>query len=77
MPGLPAPRRFDTPHSTTIAAAEYDPDTEHLTVHFVSGASYGYDHVPEETWTRFHEAPSKGTFFGTHIRPHHPHSTKA
>ena len=77
LPASAAPGRFDAPHSRTIRAATYDADTEHLTVQFVSGSTYGYDHVSEERWTRFAEAPSKGHFFGQHIRPQHAHSTKA
>jgi KTSC domain-containing protein len=72
-----SPRALRRPHSRTIRAATYDADTEHLTVQFVSGSTYGYDHVSEERWTRFAEAPSKGHFFGQHIRPQHAHSTKA
>ena len=74
--GSAAPRQFDAPSSSTIRGAAYDPDTQHLTVTFVSGATYEYDGVPAETWARFHDAPSKGAFFGTHIRPHHRHSRK-
>jgi hypothetical protein len=54
--------------STAIAAIDYDPDEECLTVTFVTGRVYEYFDVPDEVAASFETAGSKGAFFNAHIR---------
>lgn len=67
----PIPLSFDSPDSTMIARAEYDPTTETMTVEFKRpGANvYTYGSFPAKVWEEFEQAPSKGSFFAKHIRP--------
>lgn len=70
--GHDVPNSFESPESSSIASAHYDPETETLSVHFKRGktiARYDYPKVPAGVWAEFAQADSKGTFFGARIRP--------
>jgi KTSC domain-containing protein len=54
--------------SIAIAAIEYDPERERLTVSFVTGCIYEYVDVPAEVVASFRSAFSKGMFFNSYIR---------
>lgn len=54
--------------STVIRFISYDEDTERLSVTFVTGRRYIYEHVPKDVFENFLSAPSRGTFFNTEIR---------
>lgn len=60
---------FESPESSTIVHAEYDPDTERLLVTFKHTGSYVYQGVPRTLWDGFASAASKGGYFGSVIRP--------
>ena len=60
--------------STSIRRTEYDPDTQTLSVWFVTtGKRYDYQSVPAETYAAFQSAFAKGRFFNEHIRGHFPY----
>jgi hypothetical protein len=54
--------------STAIRDHDYDPQTSRLTVTFVTGRVYVYEHVPPEVAADFDAAASKGRFFNARIR---------
>lgn len=72
--------------SSQIHSIGHDPETKTLAIRFLGkkqsddtrapGALYHYPDVTAEQHTDFMAAPSKGTWFGTHIRhnPKHPHT---
>jgi hypothetical protein len=55
--------------SSSIRAIGYEKPTRSLIVGFVSGAVYAYRNVPEAVYLAFKDAPSKGRFFASEIRP--------
>jgi hypothetical protein len=56
-------------HSTSIAAAGYDPDAQMLRVRFIGGGTYDYLDVPADVFRRLLDAPSKGRFVNWHVKP--------
>lgn len=54
--------------STVIRRFTYSPDSEELTIEFVTGRRYVYSSVPEEEVQAMREAFSKGVYFNKHIR---------
>jgi hypothetical protein len=55
--------------STSIRKTHYDPETEVLSVWFVtSGKRYDYEAVPPEVYASFRSAFAKGRYFNDHIR---------
>jgi KTSC domain len=54
--------------STALASAEYDDETETLTITFTSGRSYTYDGVPEDIYDRLLQDPSPGRFYADYIK---------
>lgn len=63
---------FDSPDSSTIAGAEYHPESRELRITFKrKGFTVGYLYAgfPLDMWEQFDAATSKGAFFGRHIRP--------
>ena len=71
--GAPLPLFFDSPESSNISSASYEPDAERLTVRFQRGAGftpcYHYTGISLALWHDFFHAPSKGRFFAEAIRP--------
>lgn len=68
------PLTFQSPESSNIARAEYDPDCRQLSVEFKrqdKGASvtFLYPGFPLSLWIEFFQADSKGKFFASRIRP--------
>lgn len=61
-------QRFSSPESSNIAGATWDPQTDTLTVDFVSGDSYDYMNVPASTYRAFAASGSKGQFFIRQIK---------
>ena len=55
--------------SSSIRAIGYETETQSLIVGFVSGAVYSYRNVPEDVYRAFIDAPSKGRYFASEIRP--------
>jgi lysyl-tRNA synthetase, class II len=60
-----------TPQSSNIAAYEYDPEVEDLTVEFRSGATYIYRNVPPSKYRGMQSASSVGEYFARQIRGRH------
>ena len=54
--------------SSVIRRFTYDPPERRLRVTFTSGDVYDDQGVPPEVVEQFRDAPSKGRFFGPHIR---------
>ena len=69
------PTFFDSPESSTIVSARYDPDRQVLTVEFKrkpkekTAGCYIFGGVERELWAEFFRSSSKGHFFATRIRP--------
>lgn len=76
------PLSFESPESSTIKGASYDPQAQQMRIVFL-GAAYGlmvghqvpkekaYDYpgFPPNEWRDFTQAASKGAYFSRHIRP--------
>lgn len=66
---------FDSPESSNISSAAYDPEKQHLSVSFKSHTGgtatrvYSYSGVSPALWREFVQAKSKGKFFAEAIRP--------
>lgn len=54
--------------STSLAAADYDPETEELVITFHNGLSYTYDGVPEQVYQDLLAAASPGTYYHAVIK---------
>ena len=54
--------------SSNLSEAQYDSQTQELTVTFQDGAEYTYENVPPETYRGLTLAGSAGQFFHRHIR---------
>jgi hypothetical protein len=54
--------------SSVIEAFSYNPRKAELTVTFVSGKRYAYEHVPDAVYAGLSGAQSKGRFFNARIR---------
>lgn len=68
------PLAFVSPESSSIYGAQYDPNTEMLSVDFRRNPAlpverYTYSGFPLEKWREFLAAESKGTYFAKWIRP--------
>ena len=54
--------------STVIANMKYDPETERLTIVFISGLIYDYKNVPVTVYEELKNSRSKGIFLNKHIK---------
>ena len=59
--------------SSVIRRFVYDEAARRLRIVFVSGDVYEYEEVPPGVIADFRAAPSKGRFFGPHIRDRYPY----
>lgn len=59
---------FESPASSNIDGATYNPTTQELVVKFHGGRSYRYHGVPRDLWDAFEDAESKGHFFAARIK---------
>jgi KTSC domain len=57
--------------SSNIEAIGYDEASRELHVRFRTGRRYVYSEVPQETYDRFAQADSKGSFFNREIKPNY------
>ena len=57
-------------NSSNIKSADYDRQTQRLTLIFINRPSwvYTYYHVSPKVWVEFIKAQSKGTYFSAAIR---------
>lgn len=71
------PLDFDSPLSSNVVGANYDPTTKCMTVGFrdkktgKTTSSYAFNPIEPELWAEFVQAGSKGGFFAARIRPFH------
>lgn len=65
------PQLHAVPGSSSVAAAGYDPDTQELTVNFVSGAQYTYSAVPPGVLEQLLSSPSPGKFVHQNLSTYH------
>lgn len=64
------PLSFESPESSSITRARYDPETRQLFVDLRKAAvSYRYTAVDMPLWVEFEQSTSKGKFFAERIRP--------
>jgi KTSC domain len=54
--------------SAVVKSFEYDGTTQTLTITYLSGLVYAYEHVPEAEYAAFRTAFSKGYYLNTHIK---------
>lgn len=59
---------FETPSSSNIASATYDPDVETLTIEFRDGSTYAYYNVPRPIYRGLTAAGSAGQYFIRQIK---------
>ncbi len=59
--------------SSVIRRFAYAEAARRLRILFVSGDVYEYANVPPKVIADFRAAPSKGRFFGPHIRDRYPY----
>lgn len=68
------PLSFESPESSTILSAMFDPDAKRMLIAFKRDTSlpaiYAYSNIPSDLWAQFAQAASKGQFFSTRIRPY-------
>ena len=64
MPQLPWQRLS----SSMITRATYDPETETLSLQFVSGQTYDFEDVPISVYNGLLEADSPGRYYHANIR---------
>jgi hypothetical protein len=55
--------------SSSIVAAGYDREQRTLRLCYIGGATYDYQEVPAEVFADLLNAPSKGRFVNTHVKP--------
>lgn len=63
--------RWETPHSSNIAAVEHDSDTQQMTVHFKSGASYALSGITLDHARALGESSSPGADYNRNYRKTH------
>lgn len=56
--------------SSMLDAVAHDGNT--LYARYKGGKVYSHPNVPETKFQALLKSPSKGQFFNTHIKPHHP-----
>jgi hypothetical protein len=54
--------------STVIASMNYDPDTQILSVTYVSGSVYNYKNVPKEEYELMRTSGAKGIYLNKNIK---------
>lgn len=59
--------------SSNIEAIGYDDAQQELHVQFLSGSTYVYAAVSEETFQELLRADSKGSFFNREVKPNFEH----
>ena len=65
---MPQPLPWRQLRSSLIVRANYDPETETLSLQFTNGQVYTYDGVPISVYTGLLEADSPGRYYHQNIR---------
>jgi KTSC domain len=63
---------FESPESTSVTRANYDPTTRQLFIVLRKGGgdpTYRFGGVGPQLWIEFYQSESKGKFFSARIRP--------
>ena len=68
MAGTTVVETFIPRGSSNIGSVSYDPDSQKLSVTFVSGDTYDYFNVPQSIYSGFTAAGSAGQFFYRQVR---------
>lgn len=65
------PLSFESPESSSIRGAWYDPGSQqlHITFQYGDHPTYRYSSVEPALWREFLESKSRGKFMATRIRP--------
>ena len=58
--------------STVIASMAYDPETQTLTVTYVSGYVYNYKNVPQDEYELMKSSGAKGIYLNKNIKGKYP-----
>jgi hypothetical protein len=74
MPRKNRSPRLQPVTSSLIAGVAYDFETATLHLRLRSGEHYDYFAVPRSTYEALMTAPSKGRFYGSHIRDRFPYA---
>lgn len=56
------------PKSSFIENADYNPDTEKLTLTFKSGSQYAYQNISPSTWLSFQQSPDPSSFYANALK---------
>ena len=64
----PNPLAWHSLTSSNLRRCRWDPETEQLSIQFVSGAVYEYDAVPISVYNGLLESESPGRFFNQNIK---------
>lgn len=67
-----ASRKLNLASSTNVQGAEYDPDTQQLTVSFLGGNAGYYSSVPSEEADAFERAASPGSYVHAYLKTRFP-----
>ena len=67
-----APRVLNLNPSSNVQGSSYDPDTQQLTVSFLSGGAGYYSSVPAEEAESFERAPSPGRYVHDYLKTRFP-----
>lgn len=59
--------------SSVIKSYHYDPETEILTIEYISGLTYRYLKVPVQVYEEFKYAYSKGRYLNQYIKSTFPY----
>lgn len=59
----------ESPESSNIREAQFDPSTLQLVITFKNGTRYAYESFPLDLWMEYDTARSVGQYFAQQIRP--------
>lgn len=63
-----SPETTEFPGSSNLQSAEYDPESEDLTITFRDQSQYLYRNVPPHVYRKLQTAPSAGEYFNRQIK---------
>jgi len=59
---------FKVENSTAINRVDYNPEAKVMSITFKTSGTYDYPDVPEEVYTNFEKAASKGKYYNQVVR---------
>jgi hypothetical protein len=66
--GSGAAENMQDVQSSALRSVGYDAGSQTLAITFVSGSTYEYSGVPRSVYEGLLSAPSKGSYFNTHVK---------